>query len=207
MRRATACFALIAAAAVLAPAGPAAAKELTTLSVCGADGCVSRTDRLADAKRGHDGLLDVGTPMADPGPAPFVRLKLGIGDGRGRVFGRDVMVFVPRSGLVRAGDGVWYRLPADGLAFFRRAARGVTRVPASRLPPPPAPPPAPPREDAAAAPAEPAHHAAATPAGGDGGPSAALIVGLAASALAIAACGSLAWRRRRAGPQGRAAAG
>lgn len=204
MRRATALLALL-AAAVLAPAGPAAAKELTTLSVCGADGCVSRTDRLAGAKRGHDGLLDVGTPMADPGAAPFVRLKLGIGDGRGRVFGREVMVFVPRSGLVRAGDGVWYRLPPAGLAFFRAAARGVAQLPASRLPPPPAPPPAPPAEPVAAAP--PAHHAPAAPAGHDGGPSAALVVGLAGFALAVAACGSFAWRRRRAGPQGRPAAG
>jgi hypothetical protein len=204
MRRATAVLALL-AAVVLAPAGPAAAKELTTLSVCGADGCVSRTDRLADAKRGHDGLLDVGTPMADPGAAPFVRLKLGIGDGRGRVFGRDVMVFVPRSGLVRAGDGVWYQLPPAGLAFFRAAARGVARLPASRLPPPPAPPPAPPAEPVAAA--APAHHAPAAPAGGDGGPSAALVVGLAAFAVAVAACASFAWRRRRAGPRRRPAAG
>ncbi|MEA2340274.1 MAG: hypothetical protein QOG11_351 [Solirubrobacteraceae bacterium] len=204
MRRATALLALL-AAAVLAPAGPAAAKELTTLSVCGADGCVNRTERLADANRGHDGLLDVGTPMADPGAAPFVRLKLGIGDGRGRVFGRDVMVFVPRSGLVRAADGVWYRLPPAGLAFFRAAARGVARLPASRLPPPPAPPPAPPAEPTVAAP--PAHHPAVAPARGDAGPSAGLIVGLAALALALAAGGSLAWRRHRARPHGRPAAG
>jgi hypothetical protein len=207
MHRTTALAAVL-ATAILVPAGSAAAKELTTLSVCGAHGCVSRTDQLAAAKRGHDGLLDLGTPMADPGAAPFVKLRLGIGDGNGTVFGRDVMVFLPRSGLVRAGDGVWYQLPADSLAFFRRASRGVPRLPASRLPAFHAPPPAPVAQSDPLPPAvTPARHAIAPPSGDGGGASAALIGGFAALALAAAAGGTLAWRRHRPGPDGRPAAG
>ena len=208
MRRATAVLAVL-VAAVLVPARPAAAKELTTLSVCGAHGCVSRTDRLGGADRGHAGLLDTGMPVADPGAAPFVRLKLGIGDGRGRVFGRDVMIFQPRSGLVRAGDGVWYELPPRNLSFFRKVAAGVSRLPASRLPPPRPPSEAPPPPT----PAAPAAQATAAPApaarsDGGGGAPASLLAGGSVLLLAAGACGTIAWRRRRRhGAEGRPAAG
>jgi hypothetical protein len=120
------------AAAVLLPASQATAKELTTLAVCGADGCAGRTDRLGGADRGHGGLLDLGLRVDAPAPEPFVRLRLGIGDGR-EVFGRDDMAFLPGQGLVQAADGGWYALPERSVRFFRAMARGVARVPAAQL--------------------------------------------------------------------------
>lgn len=208
MRRPAAASAVLAVTASFAFAPPAPAKELTTLSVCGADGCVNRTGPLAAAKRGHDGLLDLGMGAADPGPAPFVRLRLGIGDGSGKVFGRSTMVLVPSLGLVRADDGFWYSLPPASRAFFREVARGVPRLPAAKLGPavaaasPQPPPSGDPRPATAASRKAPsAQH------GADGAVSPALLAVMAGAALAATAAAGIAWRRRRRGPQRRPAIG
>jgi hypothetical protein len=184
-------LALLAGATTL-PAGPAVAKGLTGLAVCGAHGCVDRSDRL-----GGDGgraLLEAGATVADPGRAPYVRLKLHLGDG-GKTFSIATVVFLPRSGLQRLDDGTWHRTDAASLARLRRIARGVAPLPASTLRPfEPAP--GPPIPEALPAPHP--SPATATAQTGHGAATAAVAGGVALLAL-LAAGAARTQRRRRPG--------
>lgn len=135
MRRPSAIATLLLAIFVAAPAAPAAAKGLVGLSVCGAKGCVDRSNLVsAGGARQPDALLDAGDSVADPGQAPFLRLKMHIGDG-GRQFGTETLIYLPGLQWVRAGDGTWHRPRPTVAAAFRRAARGVPTLPASTLRP------------------------------------------------------------------------
>jgi hypothetical protein len=191
---------VVALAALALPAAPAAAKGLVGLSVCGAQGCVARDGLVRPARAGNgDALLDASATVADPGRAPFVRLKVHIGDPQtGRAFGTTTLIYLPREGLVRNEEGVWLRPSPAAATAYKRAARGVPAFPGSALkphvpspvrvdetvPPPPAPAP---------------DSAPARPGGGDGVP-AGILAALAAAAGLAAAGGARHARRRRGRP-------
>ena len=129
----------LAAVTALGAAPSAQAKELAGLRVCGPDGCV---DRAAALRGEHD--FDAGVVRERPARAePFVRLAVLMREPGGDVVSAWGMHFLPRSGLVRSrdehGEVLWTLPPAATRAAYRRAARGVRRHPAARLPRDPAP--------------------------------------------------------------------
>lgn len=192
MRPALLATTLLTAVMAAAPAAPAAAKGLVGLSVCGARGCVDRSALLGGGSqrdRLHDpvGFLDPGLTVNDPGRAPFVRLKLHIGEpGVKRSMGTSTIVYLPGRRLTRIDDGTWRRPDGAAAKLYRRAAKGVAPLPARSLKPfeptgPPVPEVAPPHPSA---PAAAAHTDGGIPAGVIGGAAAALaLAGLAAFAL------------------------
>ena len=123
----------LAAVAALALAGPASAKEIERVQVCGRDGCADvRVPRDAEA------LVELGAAAAGPsrGGPGFVRLRVTIGDGVGHV--RLTQLYLPASDLVAVRDdaGTWHWGEASGATAgaLRRVVRGVRLLPASRLP-------------------------------------------------------------------------
>jgi hypothetical protein len=168
--------------AVLLLAAPAAApaKEVTGGEVCGTDGCRSiASPRIT--------LLEGGPPVSGPAARePFVRVRLRIG-----VPGHSEpvrMLFLPRSGLVLAGDGATWMRPG-ALAELHALARRVAPFPARSLP--------------ASAPLAPSVAATAHP-GRDDGWKAWWAVGPAA--LVVLAGGVMIARRRRVATGARAGA-
>lgn len=190
---------LLATVAAAVPTAPAAAKGITGLSVCGADGCVARAVRPAFIS-----LLDYGTSVADPGRAPFVRLKEHVGDG-GQTFGVTTVIYVPHAGLERRDDGSWARPQPEAVALLQRLTRGVRPLPASALRPyktsgPPVP------ESSASVPPPLVLHDDAARAPGGGNPSGVLVAS-AGAALAVALTALAVLRRRRGGAFRRPAIG
>jgi hypothetical protein len=112
--------------AALLVCAPATAKEVTTASVCGADGC--RSIAAVDTA-----WLDGGPPTGGPSRSePFVRMEFHFAHGGGA--GEQVRtLFLPGSGLVLAADGTTWMRPAT-LAALREQARRVTPFAADRLP-------------------------------------------------------------------------
>jgi hypothetical protein len=201
MRRSSALIAGLIAAALVA-AAPASAKTLVGMSVCGAKGCVDRTDRIGPQSP-DGGLMDVGAvSVADPGKAPFVRLKMHIGDRPGgQTFGVSTLVFLPKPGLVRNEEGVWLRLPAANAVQLRALARGVALLPAARLAPHrprPVAPVATVYEVVPAPASAPVPTRARAAGGGAGGTPIVLVAGLGGGAAAAGAALVLLRRRRHA---------
>jgi len=90
--------------AALVAAAPAAAKELTGLTLCGSSGCATAKTGLPGA---HDGPLmgDGGASVAPSGPAKWYRAAALVGDD-GKTFGRVPFYFLPeRSLMVMPGQG------------------------------------------------------------------------------------------------------
>jgi hypothetical protein len=139
--------AAVAALAVLVPA--AEAKEVMALHVCVPDGCHQVRDPEA---RSH--AVVEGVPVAAPTrAAPFVRLRMSVGDGT-QVVETFTTTFVPSAGLMQGLDGTWLRLDAAVVAALRDVARRLDPFPASRLrrpDPPPEPAPAAPPASAVGA--------------------------------------------------------
>jgi hypothetical protein len=184
------------AAAAALTAAPAGAKGITGVSVCGADGCTA--GHLNPRTLGP--LLDWGTDVADPGRAPFLRIKQHIGDG-GQTFGITTVIYIPGSGLQRhEEEGVWTRPYPDAARLLKRLTHGIRPLPARELlPHRPSGPPVP------EAPKTPAVAAPTASSTADGSPGAILTAGaVLALALGLAA---LALRRRRGGGSGRPAIG
>ena len=115
--------------AVLAAAPSAAAKEIQSVTACGAGDC-------ATSKAG--GLLlamtDVGPPADGPASqAPFYKLTVVVGDG-GKAVGRFESWWDPSAGLLLGEDGTWMAVrPALGRRL-NRLTRGLAPRPAARLP-------------------------------------------------------------------------
>jgi hypothetical protein len=84
--------------AALVAAAPAAAKELTGLTLCGSSGCATLKTGLPPA---HEGPLmgDGGPSVAPSGPAKWYRAAALVGDG-GRTFGRLPFYFLPGRSLM-----------------------------------------------------------------------------------------------------------
>jgi hypothetical protein len=123
------------ALALLAPfATSASAKQIVRADVCGAGGCVTLHGAvLMD-------LADYGPPTDPPREAaPFFTAKFTV-KGEDGHYDSWTTAFVPKDSLLRGADGTWMHTPPQAEAVFKRAARGLTAFPASKLGPiPPAP--------------------------------------------------------------------
>jgi hypothetical protein len=194
MHRTPAIAAALAAAAVALPASPAGAKGLVGMSVCGADGCVDRSDMVGKG-RDAEALLDMGVSVADPGRGAFLRLKMHIGDARtGRQFGTSSLIYLANKGIIRTGEGTWFMPHPDAATLYQRAARGVARFPATALEPY-----VPPKSDQGrvAETSTPARRPAAATAHDGGGPGfPAGLLGGAAAAIVLAGAAAFAMARR-----------
>ena len=72
--------------------------------------------------------------MSDaPAPAPFYRIRLGVGDGSGKVFERFSILYVPSAEKVRAMDGRWMTATTAAVRALDRVTRGHGSFPARRL--------------------------------------------------------------------------
>jgi hypothetical protein len=113
----------------LAIASPAAAKEVMSVTACGDGDCT--TSKAAGLMRG---MTDIGPPASAPkAPAPFYRLTLAIGDGRA-VFERFKVSWVPAAGRLLGEDGTWMAVRPEVRRGLARLTRGLTALPADRLP-------------------------------------------------------------------------
>ena len=177
-------LALLTTAFLVALTTSAQAKEILGAKVCGEDGCV-RVGSVA----GGDAALYGGPPASAPKErAPFFRIRFKIGEDS-KSFGYIRTLYVPSAQLVRGDDGSWMNVPTETLTALNRLTRGVQPYPAAKLSDIFRPY----RSDAAAATPAPPRPASSDGDGG-GGPPAVLWAGLAA--LALAALGAFAWRRR-----------
>ncbi len=87
----------------LVAAAPAQAKEVLSAKVCGENGCVTSRDRALIA-----GLAEGGDPVGPPNAAsPFFRVRLTVGDEKGKVMERFWTHFMPKGELIRGSDGTW----------------------------------------------------------------------------------------------------
>jgi MYXO-CTERM domain-containing protein len=136
MRR-PAVIALAASAALLVPSTGASAKEITSMKVCGKDGC-KRID-LSTAQRFHDlGGLE-GSPMSGARAklGPYYRMVVGLGDDRGHTVGRFATAYLPRERAAIPLDGRpdphWVKLSDSAARGLRRLTGGLAPIPARRL--------------------------------------------------------------------------
>jgi hypothetical protein len=196
MRRTPALTIALLAAAVALPASPAAAKGLVGMSVCGAKGCVDRSDMIGKG-RDAEALLNTGASVADPGRGAFVRLKMHIGDPQtGEQFGTPTtLIYLTNKGLIRTGEGTWFMPDPEAATLYKRAAHGVARFPATALTPFRPPPATQGQVVETYTPARKPAPATAAAHDGGGGLTAGLIGG-AAAAIALAAAAAFAMNRR-----------
>ena len=115
-------------AAGLALPSPAGAKDVSKVTICGQGGCHSTTDR--------DRLVTLpvgGTPVDPPTAARFYRVTVHMGAGRPSSFR---MYFLPSPGLLReqTARGSWMRSAPAQAAALAALARGLTPLPAAKLP-------------------------------------------------------------------------
>lgn len=120
---------LIAVLSIPLAAGPSAfAKEVESVTACGADGC--STSRAPAFMRA---MLDVGPPTdALARPAEFYRLVVTVGDGK-QVAGRDRLSWVPSAGRLLTVDGTWIAVWPAIRHRLDRLTRGLVALPAGRL--------------------------------------------------------------------------
>ena len=119
---------VVVAAAAMVLVAPAVAKEIEEAAVCGAEGCAKVTPG-GDAHA----MLEGGAVSDAPGPAPFYRVRLGIGDGSGKVFERFSILYVPSAMKVRAMDGQWMTTTRAAVRALDRVTGGHRPFPAKRL--------------------------------------------------------------------------
>ena len=134
-------------AAVLACAPSAAAKEITSVTACGTDGCTTTHDKTLIAA-----LMDGSAPTDPPlRPAGAIRLRAKIEEPGGTTIGRTTNWWVPGTSLIAAEDGSWLDLGPRSAAVLERIAGGFTPFAPGRIgaafartatTPPPAPAPA-----------------------------------------------------------------
>jgi hypothetical protein len=122
---------LLALVALLALPGLASAKEVSSLVLCGTNGC--HGVRGEAAKRGFEnGAQTVVPDRAEPFYSVNVRMRAEGGDAP-----RFTVRFLPRAGLIRSsaeiGAPYWTQPAPALLAALREAAHGLSPKPASRL--------------------------------------------------------------------------
>jgi hypothetical protein len=116
------------AAAALGPAATAAAKEIASVKVCGADGCQDVTDRTSMA------ITDGGPPTAWPNEkTPFYRVKISVKGEDGQVVPGWTFRWIPAAQKVQFEDGTWGNPPSTAMDELTRVTRGVAPLPASKL--------------------------------------------------------------------------
>jgi hypothetical protein len=124
---------LLAAAAALALAAPAAAKELSKAELCGPAGCIAVTDR--DTLRG---IPTGGEPLGSQPPLQaFHTLRLTVTEGEGGPEHVSTVYYVDRAGMLatknEGGTIVWSQLTGPSATTMKRLARGVEAFPAPRI--------------------------------------------------------------------------
>lgn len=176
----------------LLAAAPASAKELGSVAICGAGGCVDRTGRATHA------VVEAGPVRAAPRSSePYYVVRIGVAEERGgKVVHRFDTRWLPKAGLLRGADGVWMTAPAKTQRELRRLSRGIEPRPAGSRPP--KEPPQAPQGQLPPEVVEPPAAAEEDRGGGGGGPSTVLVA--APAALLLGAAGFV--RRRRRGRRG-----
>jgi hypothetical protein len=116
--------------AVLLLAAPTAiAKEVEKVTVCGAAGCVDRTDRADESVVGTGGPIDPPSTKSD-----WYDIRMAIGDGE-RVVDTFPIVYVPAQSAIRSqdehGNPAWYT--AGDAPALDRLVEGITPRPARTL--------------------------------------------------------------------------
>jgi hypothetical protein len=136
------------AAVALGPAATASAKEISKVSVCGADGCQDKTDQATMA------ITDGGPPTGWPdAKTPFYRVKISVKGEDGQTVPGWTFLWVPAAQKVKFEDGTWGNPPSTTMDELDKLTRGIDPLPAARLK---LPAPAQPAEIVAPAPAPPA---------------------------------------------------
>ena len=108
------------AAALLASAPVAAAKEVTAATVCGSDGCTTTQDRTL-----LQALMDGGGPAGPPAhPSGAFRVRAKITEPGQGVVARFTNWWVPRTQLLLAEDGSWMTLSPRATEAVASAAHG-----------------------------------------------------------------------------------
>ena len=120
---------VIAVAAFLFAAAPAAGKGVVGAKVCGADACREVKDQ-ALLERFAEGGAAGGPPSVATG---WYRVTLAIGaEGEG-VMSRDTMVVMPDRGIIRSSTGHWVPVSAEATAAYRQVTQGLTPLPPEEL--------------------------------------------------------------------------
>jgi hypothetical protein len=113
-------------------APPARAKQIDRITVCGSDGCTSiRPARAVDRR-----LFDDSFVAAPRRRAPFFTIVVGFGNGRGRIFHSERLVYVPAMRMVATGTRSlrWTRARGARLSTFRSLVAGHEPYAARRMP-------------------------------------------------------------------------
>jgi hypothetical protein len=183
------------AVAALAIAPTAAAKEITSAAVCGADGGCTTTHNRALLQ-----ALMNGGPPADPPshPSGAFRVRAKIAEPGQGVVGRFTNWWVPRTQLLLAEDGTWMTLSPRAIESIASAAHGHKPFGPDELGSSFA------GTASHAAPPPPVNHEAAakgddSAAAGDGGGSVDPWLVVVAAGVALAAAAALLLVRRRPG--------
>lgn len=124
--RKTALVTLAAAGLLLAPAGAAQAKEVTSLKICGASGCKESTDPEA-LRNWEPGTNSDPASVSSTAPEPFYTVELGFGDGQQTVH-RETAYWLPRSGLMRFKSQAldpWWKIFPNQAALYKDVSAGV----------------------------------------------------------------------------------
>jgi hypothetical protein len=179
------------AAAVLAWAPGAAAKEVTAVTACGPEHCSTTRDPAV-----LQAMMNGGTPSDPPShPSGAIRLRAQIEEPGGEVVGRFTNWWVPRTAMLVGEDGTWIAMPHAAVRALDSATDGMKPFGPERLgstfagtsshaaPPPPTN----------------TRPAAAPDAGSDGGVPDGLWLLVVPVGLALAAGGALLLIRRRPG--------
>ena len=120
---------LLAAAAALALAAPAAAKELSKAELCGPDGCIAVTDdeTLRQIPMGGEDVA------AQPPLHPFHHLRLTVSEGEGGPEHTWTVYYVDRVGMMawrnEGGLVAWTQLRGTTATVMKRLARTVDAFP------------------------------------------------------------------------------
>ena len=117
---------------VVAPA--AQAKELASITVCGASDCVRVTPKDIPNKKLHLLVESVGEADPPAAPAPWYLVKVR-GKGDGETFSWT-QAYVPSEGLVRGLEDAshpWSAILPDAKPLFDRLTRGLKPRPARTL--------------------------------------------------------------------------
>lgn len=124
---------LLAAAAALALAAPAGAKELAKAEVCGPAGCIAVTDKedLRTFPSGSESLA------AQPAPQAFHTVRYTVTEGKGGPEHTWTAYYVDREALLAwpndGGTVVWSPVYGDAATMIKRLARQVEAFPAPSI--------------------------------------------------------------------------
>ena len=116
------------AAAALGPAATASAKEISKVTVCGADGCRDVTDQATMA------VTDGGPPTAWPDEkSPFYRVRISVTGEDGETVPGWTFLWVPAAQKIKFEDETWGNPPSTTIDELTALTRKIEPLPASKL--------------------------------------------------------------------------